>query len=203
MRISSSLAFGFACAIALVVATTPPAFAQSKKVSISESTSFYAITGRTASDLARSMGQKGPYSSKNQKRAWATATRSLSYQLLRRKTSKGCRVKGAKVRLKVSYQLPKPRNLSSVQRLHRVKWNKMFRLLNKHERVHGKFYKQFANKVYRGLVRLGSAKNCRSLDRKAKALVKKLSAADSIRNQRFDTRDVKNYRRMERIYKGS
>ena len=185
------------------VAPSSAVLAKSKRVSISEKTSFYSITGRTASELARSMGRKGPYSFQHRKRAWATATRNLSYQLLRRKTSKGCRVKGAKVRLKVTYHLPKPRSLSGVQRRHRKKWKKMYRLLSNHERVHGKYYKQFANKVYRGLVRLGTARSCRTLDRKAKALVNRLSAADSIRNQKFDARDKRNYQRMERIYKGS
>ena len=178
-------------------------YAKGKGALVSEKTKFYTIYGRTASDFARSMGSKGPYSFQHRKRAWATATRSLSFQLIRRKTSKGCRVKGANVKLEIVYKLPKPSTFSGVKRKERTKWKKMYRLLSNHERVHGRLYKQLAKKVYRRLNRMGSARTCRTLDKKAKLLVKKLSEADSILNQNFDRREKSNYRKMERIYSGS
>jgi len=79
----------------------------------------------------------------------------------------------------------------------------MFNLLNKHERTHGLFYKQFAKKVQKSLRRMKPASSCRSLDRQAKAIVKQLGLEDKERNNRFDRRDQRNYRRMSMLYRGS
>ena len=76
----------------------------------------------------------------------------------------------------------------------------MYRLLNTHERVHGKFYKQFARKVQKSLLKLSRKRTCRALEASAKKLVERLNVKDRERNAKFDVRDQKNYRRMVRIY---
>lgn len=170
------------------------------EITIKENTSFYSITGKSTAELAYSMSRRGPYSRQHRKRAWATATRDMSYQLTRQKTKKNCRIKAVKVKLKIKYNMPKPSTLNGMTRRERKKWANLYRLLNKHERTHGKFYRQFANKVRRKLKRMSPTRTCRQLDRKAAAIVKKLSEADSLRNDRFDARDGRTYRRVERIY---
>ncbi len=173
------------------------------EVMVREKTNFYRITGKTTADFARSMSRRGPYSRQHRRRAWATASRDMSYQLTRTKTKTGCRIKAVKVRMKITYRMPKPASLSGVSRREQRKWARLYKLLERHERTHGKFYRRFANDTKRRLMRLRPARNCRKLDRKAAAVVKELSEADSRRNDRFDARDGKTYRRVERIYKSS
>ncbi len=173
------------------------------EVKVREKTSFYRITGKSTAEFAQSMSRRGPYSRQHRKRAWATASRDMSYQLTRTKTKNGCRVKAVKVRMKIIYRMPKPRSLSGVSQRERRKWTQLYKLLERHERTHGKFYRRFANETKRKLMRLRPARNCRQLDRKAAAVVKALSEADSLRNDRFDARDSKTYRRVERIYTSS
>ncbi|MGI9355570.1 MAG: DUF922 domain-containing protein [Rhizobiaceae bacterium] len=173
------------------------------ELTIKEKTSFYRITGKSTAEFARSMSRRGPYSRQHRKRAWATASRDMSYQLTRQKTKKSCRVKAVKVRLKITYKMPKPTTLNGMTRRQRKKWASLYRLLERHERTHGKYYRQFANKVRRELKRIRPTRTCRQLDRKAAAIVEKLGAADSLRNDRFDARDGKTYRRVERIYTSS
>ncbi|NKB53303.1 MAG: DUF922 domain-containing protein [Rhizobiaceae bacterium] len=79
----------------------------------------------------------------------------------------------------------------------------MFGLLNKHERTHGLYYKQFAKKVYAALRKLKSAKTCSALEKRAASIVEKLAQADKKRNVKFDKRDRRNYRTMERLYSGA
>lgn len=177
--------------------------AWAKDLTIVESTKFYRITGKSTAEFAFSMSKRGPYSRQHRRRAWATASRQLSYQITRVKTKRGCRVKRAKVTLKIAYEMPKPATLTSVSRRERRKWAKLYRLLDRHERTHGKFYRQFAKKTQRQLRRLKAARTCRALDRNAERLVKKLSNADSMRNDRFDARDSRTYKRVERIYSSS
>ena len=190
----------FVIAGILMIAELHPAVAQSRDVKISESTNFYGIRGHSAPEFAVSMSRNGPYSRSHRRRAWATATRDLTYQLVHRKTSKGCSVKRAKVRLKVTYTMPKLRVARRVSKRERARWRRMYRLLNTHERVHGKFYKQFARKVQKSLLKLSRKRTCRALEASAKKLVERLNVKDRERNAKFDVRDQKNYRRMVRIY---
>lgn len=178
----------------------PASPATSADLEIREETTYYRITGRTTAEFAVSMSRKGPYSRQHRRRAWATASRNMSYQITRQRTKTGCRVRRAQVRLRISYKMPKPATMTRVSRRERAKWAKLYRLLDRHERTHGRFYREFAKKTQRALQRLKPARTCRRLDRNADELVRKLSDADSRRNDRFDARDNRTYRRVERIF---
>ncbi|MDD9909789.1 MAG: DUF922 domain-containing protein [Ahrensia sp.] len=170
---------------------------------IREVTKHYRITGSTVGQLAASMSKRGPYSRQHRRRAWATASRDMTYLLSSTRGSSGCKVRGVKVRMTITYQMPRPSSLNRLSKRHRTKWRQLYRLLDGHEKVHGRFYREFAKKVERQLRRMRPARSCRELDRRAAAIVKKLGDADSARNDRFDARDSRTYRRVERIYTSS
>ena len=177
--------------------------AQRSSISIKENTKFYRIRGKSAPEFALSMSKKGPYSRQHGRRAWATATRDMTYQLYHQKSKSRCSIKGVRVRMKITYQMPKLASTRGVSKRHRRNWQRMYALLNKHERTHGLYYKQFAKKVYAQLRRLKSERSCSALERSASKLVARLAKADKKRNVDFDRRDRRNYRTMERIYSGS
>ena len=172
-------------------------------VKIKEKNKFYSIKGKTAPEFASSMSKRGPYSRQHRKRAWATASRDLTYQLVHSRTSKGCAIKDVIVELDIVYTLPKLRNERTVSKRQRAKWKRMYRLLRNHELTHGKLYKKFAQNVRSGLLGMSRSSSCRKLDKKANKLVSALSAKDSLANDRFDENDRRNYSLMERIYTGS
>ncbi len=192
---------------ALILATSfcfaAPCISFAAPVKVKEKNKFYTIQGKTAAEFAVAMSKRGPYSRQHRKRAWATASRDLSYQLVRKRGSKGCSIRDVKVELEIVYTLPKLRNERSVSKRQRSKWRRMFNLLNKHEKVHGKLYKQFARNVRSQLLRMPRASSCRKLDRQATKIVSALSEKDSLTNDRFDLKDRRNYLLMERIYSGS
>ncbi len=169
-------------------------------VRVTERTKTYRISGGTAAELARSMSKRGPYSRSHQARAWATASRDMRFQIDRDVRNGRCRVTDADVRMKITYTLPRLSRISRLPKRERARWKRMAQLLEAHERVHGKFYRELAGKTYRALLRLKPARTCRALDRNALAEVKRLSAEDMRRNQRFDQRDRRNYRRMNRLF---
>ena len=189
--------------LGLVLQLTGAANAKPKSLSIVEKIEYYSISGKTAAELATSMSNNGPYSRQHRQRAWATARRDMSYQLTRQKFKKNCRVKSARVKMTIIYTMPKPRKIKRVPRRVRQKWAKMYSLLNRHERTHGLYYKQLAKKIHRSLSTMKPASNCRSLNKKAKQLVDIFIKRDTAKNNRFDEKDTRNYRRMERIYRGS
>ncbi len=190
--------------ITLLIGTlmwTGTAVAQSLKVV--EKTNYYKIKGENAREFAQSMSKKGPYSRQHRTRAWATAARDISYQLVYNKEKKRCAITNAKVSLKITYTMPKLANPGKVSNKQKRNWQKMLGLLTKHERTHGLYYKQLASNVRRDLRRMKPASKCRDLVKRAKVIVEKLSAEDKKRNDRFDNRDRRNYRRMARIYRSS
>ncbi|MEM8750817.1 MAG: DUF922 domain-containing protein [Pseudomonadota bacterium] len=188
-------------AIATMSAFNAPA-ADAAPVKIKEKTKYYTVSGRTAAELAISMSGKGPYSRQHRRRAWATAARSLTYQIYRKRDAKGCRITEAKVDLDITYTIPKLKKGQRISKSQHRKWRRMQALLVRHENKHGEYYKQFARKTQRELMRLPRAKSCRALDKQANKLVARLSEEDSDRNDRFDANDGRNYRRMARLYGG-
>lgn len=112
-------------------------------------------------------------------------------------------MKNVRVKMTITYTMPKLSNASRLSKRERRKWNKMYALLNKHERTHGLYYKQLAKKVRSAVRKLKPSRNCRALEKRADAVIKKLSEQNKKRNQHFDDHDDRNYRRMERIYSNS
>ena len=187
----------------LLATSATPAAAQKSSIKINEKTKFYRISGKNAADFAISMSKRGPYSRAHRARAWATATRDMTYQVFHQKNKSNCKIKAVKVKLDVSYVMPKLYSTRGVSRREQSKWKKMYSLLNNHERKHGQFYKQFARKVYSTLRRMRSAKTCSQLENNAAKIVKKLAEEDKQRNVNFDKRDRRNYLVMERLYSGA
>lgn len=176
------------------------AFAKPNGVLIREKTKFYTIDGKTAAEFALSMHRNGPYSRQHRRSAWAITDREITFQLVRQKFKNNCRVRDAKIKLEITYTMPKVRSFNGVSKRERRKWRRMYAILNKHERVHGRYYKQLALNARKQLRKLKPARTCFSLDRMARALFRELSEVDRQRNDRFDVRDSRNYRRMERIF---
>ena len=114
---------------------TSPAEAQTSSLKISEKTKYYRISGKTAAEFAISMSKKGPYSRQHRRRAWATATRDMTYQLYHQKRKNRCKIKAVRVRMVITYEMPKLASTRGVSKRHRTRWTKMYALLNKHERV--------------------------------------------------------------------
>ena len=169
---------------------------------VSVKTKYYKITGRKAKDFALSMSKRGPYSRQHKRRAWATASRDLSYRLFHQKIRGKCRIKRADVTMKITYTMPKLTTRKGVSSREYKNWRRMYALLDKHEKVHGSYFKQLASKAHKRLNRLRPARNCRQLEKNALNLMKKLSDEDSRRNDRFDAKDTRNYSRMTKIYGG-
>ncbi|MEM7301111.1 MAG: DUF922 domain-containing protein [Pseudomonadota bacterium] len=189
-----------AIAIAL---TAGPAVAKKKTrdVNIQTVTKFYAISGETPAELAKSMRRYGPYSSAHGRRVFATTNRVLRWNIDHAYENGICRVKRATIDLKITYNMPKLRDGIRMRRSVRNTWRQMYRLLDRHEKVHGANYRRLARDSYKALKSLKSEKSCRVLHRKGNALVLALAREDVERNARFERSDTRNYRRMDRLIK--
>jgi len=187
--------------VILIFLATPTALA--KPLKVTEKTRYYSISGKSAADFAASMSSRGPFSRELRRRVWASATRSLSYRMDYRRSGKTCTNTGARVDMDIIYRMPRLTRRTGIRKSQLRKWRRMYAILLRHEKVHGRYYKQLAKQVHSALARKRTARNCSEIDRWAKETVSKLSAANVRKNLRFETLDRPNFRKMRRIYRGS
>ena len=187
---------GLGVVLALIFSST---IAAAQSVKVQTVTKYYSVSGSSPAQLARSMSRNGPYSRAHRARAWATASRDMRYQVFRKRRNGRCVVTGAAVRSKIEYRLPRVRNERRLTPRTRRTWRSMVGLLTKHERTHGRYYRQLAYRTQKALRRIRSARTCSEVDRRARVLVERLSEEDRLRNLRFDQRDRRNYSRMTRL----
>ena len=190
-------AFALALTVPAMLATTA-ADAASRDVQVRSATKYYSIGGSTPSQFAAQMSARGPFSGQHRKRVWATASRTMRYTLDRQRKGGTCRIARARVFMQINYTMPRLR--SKVSSRNRTRWNQMYKILNSHEKVHGRYYTQLAKKTQAALRNLRPSRSCAALDRKAARIVAKLSKQNQRINDRFDRTDQRNYRRMERLY---
>lgn len=177
----------------------PSASAQLK---ISESTEYYLITGRNATEFGDAMKRKGPTSVSTGQRAWATASHRVNYDLHEKRSGHLCNVTKPKVTMQIVLRLPKLQNQNAVEKKHLRTWKRMRSILEKHEAVHVRYYRQLGAEIEEGLKRLPAQSSCRKLRTKAARLVKKLKRKNRIKNERFDARDFRSIRNMRLLYSG-
>ena len=195
---TTTLALAASFALAAIGFSATTADATSRDVRVQQATKYYSIGGRSPAEFAASMSARGPFSAQHRKRVWATASRTMRYTLDRERRGGVCRVARARVNMRIDYTLPRLRGKVSARA--RSRWNAMYKILNTHEKTHGRYYKELARQTHAALRRIRPSRSCAAVDAKAARIVKRLSRRNQALNDRFDRTDKRNYRRMERLY---
>ena len=170
-------------------------------VKISERTKYYSVKGKTGVQLFGSILKKGPRKSKKG-HAIATTLSQLKIGKVRYKTKgKRCRAAPVTVRLKLTYTYPRWRNSRKASKRMRSSWNKFYARLQRHEKTHGRYSKDFAREVERIIRRTtgSSRKRCRDAIAKAKRQIKRAEKKWRRRHAEFDRRESKARSRIRRL----
>jgi predicted secreted Zn-dependent protease len=176
----------------------PPEPAYSGDLSIKTRTKYYSFRAKRFRDVSRQMLRHGPGIHVNGRRVWALARREYDWHLDYSRVRGRCTVKNAKVRMKITYVMPRMENEKRVSRRFLAKWHRVFRTLLRHEHAHGRNYQLLAKRLKAGLKRLKPAQNCFALNRAGKHLDKRLHQQDLKRNRRLEGRDRGKFTRMQR-----
>lgn len=175
-----------------------PTPAWSGDLSIKTRTKFYSFRASHFRDVSRQMLRHGPSFGTYGRRVWALAHREYDWHLEYTRSRGKCLVKSAKVRMKITYILPRMENEKRVKRSFLAKWRRVYRTLLRHEHSHGRNYHILAQKLKAGLRKLKPQRNCFAIRRAAKSLDKRLHKQDIRRNQRFEGRERARFTRMRR-----
>ncbi len=167
-------------------------------LTIKTKTKHYGITARKFSDVARKMLQRGPRFGGFGRRVWAQAFRQYDWHLNYHRARGKCSVKKAKIRMKITYTLPRLENEKRQSRTFRAKWRRIYRILTKHEHVHGRNYRLLAKRFKAALRKLRPQATCRAVKRAIQSIDDRLHKQDLRRNRRFESRERGRFTRLKR-----
>lgn len=161
-------------------------WAQAKNVSISDRTSTYRVSGDTIQAVVKSMKRNGPQSELHGRRALGMA--DYRYRASLKTTTKNgtCRVKEAKVTMRISYILPKLTRPERLRQSHRSRWRRIRSMIVQHEHQHGRYYRLFANQLQNALASIRPQRNCSEVRKLEKQIKTRLEKASIRRNRRYD-----------------
>lgn len=165
------------------------------KVTILEHTRTYRVSGNTIQAVVKSMKRNGPRSELHGRRALAMADYSY-WPKVQLEQKKGlCRVSHATVSMRIYYVLPQLSRPQSLSRSHRSRWRRISSMITRHERQHGRLYRQFARQLQAALSKMPPRQSCAQLRSKQRQLTRRLEQANIHRNRRFDRAQYKPFNR--------
>ena len=182
--------------IAMLIALAAPAAA---KVSVSERTRYYDVNGRTGAALMASIRKRG---TRGAGARHAIATTAVEISVEARPVVKGgrCRFADTRVRLKLTYRLPRWRDAGRASPRLRSAWQRFERQIRRHEAKHGAIAKSYARDLERAYKRvsLPARGGCRGAERQLRR-IERLSRAYERRQQAFDRRESRASSRVRRL----
>jgi predicted secreted Zn-dependent protease len=181
-----------AAAALTMFAPTVLAPAQARaKITISESTSYYPVKGRTGIELGRAMLAGGQRSIRLNHAIAATATRFSFVDPVVKIEGNRCVLKDVRVVLEIAYKYPKWDGREAAPAGVRATWDTFYAELVRHEKTHGGIARNFAKRIeaqMRGMYGNVSV-GCRDFGDNAKARFSQLAGKLKAEQAAFDARE--------------
>lgn len=187
-------------AISAILALAPEARA---KLIVKEQTRHYNIWGKTGRQIHAKLGRRGPWRIRK-KHAIAATVRTFEFKNIKfTERGKKCVLTNIDIHLTLTYYFPKWINKNNGSKKLQKLWGVFSRELVRHERVHGKYFKdtmrQFEKELLRTTGRLSD--NCSGMLRSAKARLDKIEARGDLRHAAFDRREKKPTAKIRKLEK--
>lgn len=161
------------------------------RVIVKEQTKFYNVYAKDGPQLHRKLGRRGPW---RMRRRHAIAATTRSYDIKNIKFAvrgKRCVVTNVDVHMSLIYYYPKWINKSSGSRKLQNLWGKFSKELIRHERTHGKFFKESMRLVERELLRTKGkiSNNCSTMVDSVGKRLKRINSKGEAKHTAFDKRE--------------
>ena len=176
--------------IAAIILTSTPALAS---VSVLENTKYYKFFESDPTNVIRKTKKSVSGVCTNSGHASACTKIKNTYKVGKiRKSGKLCKVKRFSIKLKVTYHLPKWKNVSLANPKIRDEWNKLYSNIVKHEKTHKEIHKKQFDKAYREILKLKVS--CNTINNSIKSIINHYSKESIKENQKFDLKNKVNFR---------
>ena len=173
------------------------------RVIVKEQTKFYNVYAKDGKQLHRKLGRRGPW---RMRRKHAIASTTRSYDIRNVKFAvrgKQCIVTNVDVHMSLTYYYPKWINKKKGSKKLQKLWAKFSKELTRHERTHGKFFKESMRLVEREI--LGAKEkvstNCSAMDRNLDKRLKNVNAKGEAKHTAFDKREKRSSSKIRKLEK--
>ncbi len=173
------------------------------KLKIIEQTKFYNVRASNGHQLHAKLGRKGPWRLRR-KHAIAATTRSYDVKKLEFGVrGNKCIVTHVELHMKLVYYYPRWMNKNRGSKQLQKIWNRFSRELIRHEKTHGKYFKETMRQVEREILRTtGKLSNgCKGMDMSVKRRLEKVNAKGEARHDAFDRREKKSTSKIRTLEK--
>ena len=175
------------------------------RVVVKETTKFYNVTGRTGKQVHAKFGRRGPWRLRR-KHAIAATVREFDFKNIKFKVrGKKCVVDNIDVHLKLTYYYPKWINKGRSTKKTQQAWGRFSKELIRHEKTHGKYFKQTVKEFDKELRRVtGKISNkCGGMGKKVRVRLDKIYKRGEAKHLAFDRREKRKsakIRKLERAF---
>jgi predicted secreted Zn-dependent protease len=200
MRYFYHLIFGILFLSTLFAFGTPHADA---KLKIVEQTKFYNVRAKSGKQLHSKLGRKGPWRLRR-KHAIAATTRSYDVKKLEFGVrGKKCVVTKVELHMKLIYYYPRWTNQKKGSKKLQKTWTIFSRELVRHEKTHGKYFKETMRQVEKEILRTTGklSDRCLGMDKSVKRRLEKVNAKGDARHAAFDKREKKTSSKIRKLEK--
>ena len=173
------------------------------KIYIKEQVKYYTVSGKTGKQIHAKLGRGGPWRIRR-KHAIAATIRSYDFKNFKvRERGKKCVLASVDVHLKLIYYYPKWINRKRASNKLQKLWVKFSRELVRHEKTHGKYFKETSRLVEKEILRASGrlSRDCRDFGDNVKKRLDKIYKKGEARHDAFDRREKKataKIRKLER-----
>ncbi len=200
-----SLSFALLAMLSIIIAYPGFTGVAQAKLIIKEQTKFYMVSGKTGKQVHKKLGRGGPLWMR--KKHGIAGTQSI-YKLRNFKFGEHrnkCTVENVDVVVTLVYYYPKWTNKKSASKKAQKLWRSLEKELVRHEKTHGKYFKETMRKIEKEILRTtGRLSNrCRGMAGSAKRRMKMAHRRGEVKHAAFDRRErnpATKLRKIERAF---
>lgn len=168
-------------------------------VTITERIQPYRVSGNTIQDVVKSMKRNGPVSELHGRRALGLADYWYRTNVKTKKADGLCRVTGVSVSMQVYLKWPELSRSSRLSSRDQRRWRQIRLMIERHERHHGRLYRQFAHELQRALARMKPRRDCGQFRKIEKQLKDRYEELNARRNRNYDRGQYKPFNRRLKL----
>ncbi len=170
---------------------------------INEQTKTYNVSGKSGKQVHAKFGRRGPWKMRR-KHAIAATQRKFDFKNIKIvKRGNKCVFAKMDIYLSLTYYYPNWINKSSASKKTQRLWGSFMRELVRHEKTHGKFFKETLRQFEKELVRISrkSFKSCRQMNAIALRKLETIYKKGEVRHLAFDRREGKPSAKIRKLEK--
>lgn len=160
---------------------------------IKEQTKTYNVSGKSGRQVYAKFGRRGPWKMRR-KHAIAATQREFDFKNIKiAERGKKCAFVKMDIYLSLTYYYPNWTNKNSASKRAQKLWRNFMRELVRHEKTHGKFFKETLRQFEKELIKISgkSFKSCREMNAIAQRRLETAYKKGQARHDAFDRRERK------------